>query len=315
MALLRFSIDVSVRKRNIREAPSHMNKLYKYRAFGVYSLSELCDSNIFFADPKIFNDPLDCSPTLVNDLKLDETERLAHRIYLLNSNKSEADKEIGRCRYMSTEYGDYKFDRGARSYYIRILERTIKHQLDLKMKSRGILSMATKWNSPLMWSHYADEHKGICIEYDITKSVGKKPMPVDYNGERGISLSNIFEYIFNSSLDALNEIEHKYFYTKASQWSYEEEWRLVSERQGLASAPFHLSAIYFGMRCPYPVISAIVKLFYGSGFAVDFYHAYASQIDFEILRSEVEVGELMATTPRPSIALAFGPIPTDDNYA
>ncbi|MEJ2609114.1 MAG: DUF2971 domain-containing protein, partial [Candidatus Thiodiazotropha sp.] len=172
-----------------------------------------------------------------------------------------------------------------------------------------VFSMASKWNSPLMWSHYADEHKGICVEYDISNAACKKPKPVDYEGERGIALSKISEYVIYSSSDALNEIEQKYFYTKANQWNYEEEWRFVSEKQGLASVPFHLSALYFGMRCPYSIISTIVKLFNGSSSCTNFYHDYASQRNFEILSSKVDVDELMASTPRPSMALAFSSIP------
>lgn len=289
-----------------------MTKLYKYRSFGVNSLSELCDSEIFFADPNTFNDPLDCSPTLINDLSLNDIEKLVHRIILINNDKQKADEIIHHYRYLSTEYGDYKVDSDVQRYYMQMLTEEIKSQLDLKIKSRGVLSMASKWSSPLMWSHYADEHKGICIEYDISKAVCKKPKAVDYYGERGILLSKISEYIFNSSSDALSEIEHKYFYTKANQWNYEEEWRYVSEGQGLSPVPFHLSAIYFGMRCPHSVISSIVKLLNGSESSISFYKAYASQTNFEILRREVPVDELMACTPRPSAALVFGTIPIEN---
>lgn len=288
-----------------------MTKLYKYRTFGVNSLTELCESEVYFSDPKNFNDPLDCSPTLINDLELVNVEKLTHRMILQNQSKEKADKKIQHLRYMSTEYGDNKVDIDVQNYYIRMLIQEIKCQLDSTMKSRGVLSMTSHWNSPLMWSHYANEHKGICIEYDISQAVCKRPKAVDYLGERGIHLSKVSDYVFNNSINATEEIEHKYFYTKANQWSYEKEWRYVSERQGSTSDPFHLSAVYFGMRCEYSVISSIVKLLNGSESKISFYKAYACQSTFEILRHEVEIDELMACTPRPSAALAFGTIPIE----
>lgn len=288
-----------------------MTKLYKYRPFEVNSLRELCESEVYFSDPNKFNDPLDCSPTLINDVSLNDLEQLCHRMVMKNYDKDRADREIHNYRYLSTEHGDYRTDQKVQKYYIRMIVDEVKRQLDHMMKSRGVLSLASQWNSPLMWSHYADEHKGICIEYDISRAVCKKPKKVDYKGGRGIYISQIVDLIFNNTVRAKEEIEHKYFYTKAGQWNYEEEWRYVSEDQGARSVPFHLSGIYFGMRCEISVVSSIVKLLDGAESKVSFYHTYASQDSFDLHRREVEVEELMACTPRTSAALAFGSIPNE----
>ena len=276
-----------------------MTKLYKYRSFNVNSLTELCDSEVYFSNPQRFNDPLDCSPTLINDMSLVDIEKITHRIVLKNYNKDYANNRISHWRYMSTEYGgDYKTDRKAKELYISLLMDEVKRQLDFKMKGRGVLSLASQWDSPLMWSHYAEEHKGICIEYDISTAICGKPKEIDYLSDRGILLSKVSDFIFNDSIGALNEIEQKYFYTKANQWNYEQEWRYVTEEQGVTSAPFQLSAIYFGMQCKGSVISSIVKLLNHSESDLDFFQAYASQSSFEIHKRKVDVDEIMACTPR-----------------
>ena len=141
-----------------------MTNLYKYRSFGVNSLRELCQSEVHFSDPKKFNDPLDCSPTLINDVGLEDLEKLCHRMIEKNYDEDRANSEIQNYRYLSTEYGDYRTDPEVQKYYVRMISDEIKRQLDQMMKSRGVLSLSSLWNSPLMWSHYADEHKGICIE-------------------------------------------------------------------------------------------------------------------------------------------------------
>lgn len=41
-----------------------------------------------------------------------------------------------------------------------------KRGLDSELGNEGVLTLSATWKSGLMWSHYADEHRGICIEYD-----------------------------------------------------------------------------------------------------------------------------------------------------
>jgi hypothetical protein len=285
-----------------------MTNLFKYRSFGVNSLRELCESEVYFSDPKKFNDPLDCSPTLINDVNLGDLEKLCHRMILKNHNEDRANREIHNYRYQSTEFGDYKTNPEVQNYYVRMIADEVKCQLDHMMKSRGVLSLSNQWNSPLMWSHYADEHRGICIGYNISRAVCESPKMVDYKGRRGICISHIIDFIFNNSETSKEEIERKYFYTKAAQWDYEEEWRYVSDSQGSQSIPFPLSSVYFGMRCEISVVSSIVKLLGGVESKVNFYKTYASQDSFDLHRRKLEIEELMARTPRPSARLAFGSI-------
>ena len=32
---------------------------------------------------------------------------------------------------------------------------------------RGLLCFSFKWSNPLLWAHYADKHKGICLGFDL----------------------------------------------------------------------------------------------------------------------------------------------------
>lgn len=32
---------------------------------------------------------------------------------------------------------------------------------------QGLVSMSKSWNNPLLWSHYADKHKGVCLGFDV----------------------------------------------------------------------------------------------------------------------------------------------------
>ena len=56
------------------------------------------------------------------------------------------------------------------------LDRT-KAQLD---KDRGVLCFSRDWANPVIWSHYADRHRGICLGFERH---GEDPAPVTYSAE------------------------------------------------------------------------------------------------------------------------------------
>lgn len=37
----------------------------------------------------------------------------------------------------------------------------------------GLLCFCETWQSPLLWNHYADRHKGICLGFDVRETVLK----------------------------------------------------------------------------------------------------------------------------------------------
>ncbi len=37
-------------------------------------------------------------------------------------------------------------------------------------KKYGILCFSKSWRSPVQWAHYSDNHKGICIDFDVPDS-------------------------------------------------------------------------------------------------------------------------------------------------
>jgi hypothetical protein len=41
-------------------------------------------------------------------------------------------------------------------------------------KDTGLLCFSQNWTSPVLWSHYADKHRGICLGFDIREDLLKK---------------------------------------------------------------------------------------------------------------------------------------------
>jgi len=113
----------------------------------------------------------------------------------------------------------------------RLLDRT-KLQMDSEPhefqelnKYSGILSLSSVWDNLLMWSHYADKHQGFCIGYKEEK-IRKSGL----FGRGGlVKYSSVYPQIKPdpTKRNLMDEIFLK-TNTKAKQWSYEKEYRLVT---------------------------------------------------------------------------------------
>jgi hypothetical protein len=286
-----------------------MKKLYKYRAFDVNTLNMLRNSEVYYANPTLFNDPLDCKPTLTVDVTFTELQQLCFRMFEIEYSAERATKELERCLYYSTEPENISRE-DREGYHCKLLVNEVEKLIHLKMKKRGVLSLAGSWQSCLMWSHYADEHNGICLEYDMTEAITFDSKSVEYNSDRNLLVSDVISWIFNHTPFSHAIVESKYFFTKAQPWEYEQETRFLANHQGVDSAPFHLSAVYFGLRCEPTVISCIVKLMDGANRDIDFYQIYTTANSFELMERELDKDEILNSSPRESAKMVFSPFVT-----
>ncbi len=82
-------------------------------------------------------------------------------------------------------------------------------------KSKGILCFSEDWRNPVLWAHYAEKHKGLCLGFDVPY---KNLMKMNYEEKRVASPKNN---------DALNlDFVNKLLKTKFAHWEYEQEYRL-----------------------------------------------------------------------------------------
>ena len=135
---------------------------------------------------------------------------------------------------------------------------------------RGILSLTTKFDSPLMWSHYADRHKGVCIEYKVLNTTGYNFKKIVYRRKVSIGISDIKEWVENNTVISRKRIENKFYFSKIIDWKYEDERRLTSEKFGQQNTPFEISGIIFGLRCQPEVIIAVKKLIQSKNLHINF---------------------------------------------
>src|SRR5262249_15201380 len=84
----------------------------------------------------------------------------------------------------------------------------------------GALCFCPTWTDPVVWSHYADRHRGMCFGFDVPKRMA---LPISYNAER-LEI-DIERQLAKDSRDT--KLGLKLLTTKYSGWEYENEVRVV----------------------------------------------------------------------------------------
>ena len=233
--------------------------LYKYREFDVRTIQLLTDADIYYAEPRKFNDPLDCAPAVLVDTDVKSVEKLCSEMLRAKHGDVVAQEHIAeRQSWVREEYGDYKVDPEAEGRYKHSLALGIASLIRDELGAHGVLSLAQEWNNVLMWSHYAANHEGICIGYDMSENVGS-PRPIDYSGPGHVTISELMSWKLDDCVEARDRVFQTFFFEKAHDWEYELEWRCVADAEGSKPAP-PIKEVYFGMCCNQAVVTTLVKL-------------------------------------------------------
>ncbi len=204
--------------------------LRKYVAGTVYDLQNLALKQITCTSPKLFNDPIDTY------------------FYYSKDDCFSKYKEILTTEIMDT---------------IRITS-FINYSKIINKRSK---TNKLKSNEILMWTHYANAHKGFCFEYQIdSKSFDFLEGGKFDNGKHILhqisymeNLATEFETLFsleqvpNYTHENYEELLQTCFFTKDKAFEYENEMRFLLYTQDKVSRinfPFdYLKKIIFGKRC------------------------------------------------------------------
>ncbi|MBI3795077.1 MAG: DUF2971 domain-containing protein [Nitrospinae bacterium] len=96
----------------------------------------------------------------------------------------------------------------------------------------GVMCFSKGWQNPLLWSHYADKHKGICLGFEISgdlKEIIYRDSPIPYNEVKVLFDSRLYQK--NPDNKAQNEKMMEVYRTKYVGWKYEDEARVFTSLQ------------------------------------------------------------------------------------
>lgn len=211
--------DINKLEKQIQKKPILKNKyLYKYYSLSPATLNTVTEGNLYFASPPQFNDPFDGLCNFDIDFNYIIFNRYLERNNIKYT-KAEKDlkfiKELKRINNIK-ERGINKFYEEARSQY------------------RIFCTSATN-NNTLMWSHYGDSHKGICLGFKT--SVGNNSNYLKFkNDDKNLVKVNALPINYirkNASIPSYNRYREddsflfQQFLNKTDDWKYEEEYRFI----------------------------------------------------------------------------------------
>lgn len=232
-------------------------KLYKYRGFGEGSSEKkwtkkiLSQQELFFSGIEAFNDPFDGKVKLTFDGMLNEIRAAQIRVQYSN-------KLVKKGKYEGISIND-----ATRLVNNRITEELIQdpqYRIDLEKRvqeihnKKGVLSLSSVNNNILMWSHYSDNHKGICFgfEWDEGEEIFGQYKKVRYQTH--------YDDVW-SWLNTDEEIVKKIIYNKSIDWNYEKEYRIITKKiKAVKFAKINLKEIIFGCKTPQKDIDEILNL-------------------------------------------------------
>lgn len=232
--------------------------LYKYlplddtRGNGFDSLKILIEETILYSLPINFNDPFDCKPIMempsMKEMKKENGDlfkQVAQNLGVKGVKKFDSDRRAYQGLKNSVESGKF---------------------LNNIISKVGVTCFSEAATEILMWSHYANNHKGMVVEFDIDHSeflVGLKyrtnkehfdsiiynllAQPVKYEEYR----PRLKPYIKGNNV---GELTQKLLQTKSRHWEYEKEYRIVTSLEHGAGVykfnPRLLKRIIVGMCAP-----------------------------------------------------------------
>lgn len=211
-------------------------RLYKYQPLNAQTLTNLTLGHIWFSAPINVNDPYDCGAWVVQTDEVSETDFPKLADYVRGRDPALASR-------LSPDQLRASFINSARKVWA---ERGI-----IQREQRGIACFSATVTDITLWSHYADGHRGFCLEFDTSRPPFNKALEVHYVDAPPV-LNPIDILVRDHSDDESDELLRAFVLTKARCWSYEQEWRLMhaepSKKYGYGNGP--LRGIYLGAEMP-----------------------------------------------------------------
>ncbi|WP_161985085.1 DUF2971 domain-containing protein [Agarivorans sp. Toyoura001] len=209
------------------------------------NLTALANKQLWFSDQYDFNDPFEGAHIKDNQVPQDILDTFVCKP------KQEVDEE--RFTKMLNEMGLQEGRFTNAQLFKKIAEHDLQVIVDIVHGSKIVcLSLSEQDNDPiynnLMWSHYADGLRGFCLVFDgellqqdIYNSSNKSMRPIKIQYQNIPNTLKLLDFIESESVlgsdNNFNFVDAvtKTVATKSKEWSYENEFRILS----LSKSQFH----------------------------------------------------------------------------
>jgi len=176
--------------------------VYKYSDFNTGLNKILLEQSLKFSNPSEYNDPFDCHEGLI---KIEHNKELVRKV--LHTSELNSTFKISRKEKRKLEKDIFK-----KELYLPIIRD--------KRNDYKLSCFSANKDEVLMWSHYADMHRGICIGFNFPHKYDEKFIlcPVKY-------INEIVPH--DGTADIIRTILYLQT-TKSIRWKYEDEIRAIT---------------------------------------------------------------------------------------
>jgi hypothetical protein len=213
--------------------------LYKYRKLNENTLKTISENVLASSHILDFNDPFDSNSSIHFDESFYENPVSFFDHFMLTKYEKDAPEEAREIRKITAYFAQGKKYDIIKEYILKVYHYQFEQ---IGKNDVGITCFSKVHDNILMWSHYADNHKGVVLQIE--------PSSEPLIHARAVQYENDYFMFTKESKQNRAEII-KPFFQKSKQWEYEQEIRFVCPYgTGLIKFdPKDLKAIYFGCRC------------------------------------------------------------------
>ena len=235
---------------------SVMDLVYKY--LDPDRLGFLDTGLIRFTPPGALNDPYECLPSVSAGLEEMAMARAKAKVYADHKPLVNDSRSIRRLKLKAAEKNWQLLRQKLLGDTQRFREGFLEDSQRRMNSLLGILSLSTRWNSALMWSHYTRSYTGFCVGFDRNHTFFDATS--DPCGD-GFGLSDV-EYSIDRLVmtePKLNAVESvRLLLIKSTDWEYEREVRKVAflhkADQTIKAKPFDVALF----KIPQDAISELI---------------------------------------------------------
>jgi hypothetical protein len=234
-------------------------KIYKYYSpekFYMYK-NDILNGNAFFSRPSSFNDPAD-SNIIVEFKGGSQSEDILEELGIFDDSCL---REVSRLHEISGFFDSHYWNvvsyyfkcspKAKNEFHQRFIEEGSSAAIALKnLVHLGVFCGSSSPDNFLLWSHYANDHRGICIEYEVAPNFISKVHPVEYSNKKPPRIPYITPNEMAGKNDEILKMVQDCIYTKSDVWKTESEVRIqgkANEKAAILTPTF----MYLGLKSSY----------------------------------------------------------------
>ncbi len=261
-----------------------MSKLFRFQKCNLRNIALVRKKQIWCASPNDYNDPYD---SLFRFEKSSVVKSDEFRNYIESPDVVDRMKtwDIDEVLPQQNEIAGSQFGEKFYEFLIQEFSAQIRKKFSVCSFSRNLSSI-------LMWTHYAENHTGYCLEYDYDAVLEDDRFEgmvfsVRYSDELFDVSDRVLEFLKPTSSPNPLSIYSEAILHKGREWEYEDEVRYIGPEYLCGTMEFiEPSAIHFGAKMP--IDNQLLLVDIAERLGIPMYRMRMSPTRIELISREVK---------------------------